>query len=187
MPKRGETATPAQRAALVAGRKVRDQAKAEARAKAKASGAPTANERWAMLVSGTITMEDLDDQEISRMRVRGKSGGFDGKARKLPSHLATAFHAESIKRANAKLNAAAPEAIQALLDIGRNPDVREGDRVRALIYVADRALGKTPENVNIKADDPWAATLHEGGSMREMRDLGDLMAEVAEVEPEDAQ
>jgi hypothetical protein len=70
----------------------------------------------------------------------------------LPSHLAQAFHSEAIKRANDRIRTAAPEAVKALLEIGTNPDVKDSDRLKALMYVIDRGLGKTPEVVRIEGE-----------------------------------
>lgn len=186
MAKRGKAATPSQRAALEAGRKKRDEVVAKRREEAREAGMTKSTERWAKLLSGTITVADLDDEEIRRMRVRGKDGGFSGKGRSMPSSIAQAFHQEAIKRANDRIRTAAPEAVQALLDIGRNPDVKEGDRVRALMYVVDRALGKTPETVNIKSDDPWATTLAAGGTIRDARDLASLAGDVVPSDLDEA-
>lgn len=132
----------------------------------------TAGERWGRLLSGQITVEDLDDDEIKFMRVRSSDGTFNGKGRAVPSHLLQAFHGEAIKRSNNKLRTAAPEAVQALIDIGRDPSVKESDRVRALMYVVDRALGKTPETVHVKTDDAWGNM--ERDAIVDDRDLADL-------------
>jgi plasmid stability protein len=156
---------------LAKGRK----AKEEQMERAREQGAPKAGERWAMLLSGQLTVRDLDDEEIRKMRVRGADGGFGGKRRAVPSNLIQAFQAESIRRSNDKLRTAAPEAVQALIDIGKDPSVREGDRIRALQYVVDRALGKTPETVHVKNDDPWSNLGAE--AFVEDRDLDDLTAE----------
>ncbi len=181
--KRGAPATDAQRAAgrenLAKGR----AAKEEKRKSAKAAGAVKAKERWAMLLSGTITVKDLDDDEISRMRVRGKDGGFSGRPPMMPSNIAQSFHAEALRRAQDKFRTGAPEAVQALLDIGKDGSVKEGDRIRALTYIVDRALGKTPQDVNLKVDDPWSAMLAAGGSLQDVRDLSSLADET--LTPED--
>jgi plasmid stability protein len=176
MAKRESAASASQRAAgrknLQAGR----AAKAEQTKRAKDEGRPRAKERWAMLLSGTLSVRDLDDDEIKKMRVRGADGGFSGKRQAIPSHLAQQFHAESIRRSNDRLRTAAPEAVQALIDIGKDPSVKEGDRIRALQYVVDRALGKTPETVHLKTDDRWG-TLKDT-SITDDRDLADLAEEL---------
>lgn len=154
--------TAAQRAAasenLAKGRKK----KIEQREQAKKQGRMTAGERWAALLDGSLTVRDLDNQEIARMQVRGAGGGFDGKRRTyMPSHLAEQFHKESIRRANEMIRTAAPTAIKALLEIGTDPDVKESDRVRALMYVADRALGKTPDVLRVEEGSKYDAMLAE--------------------------
>ena len=147
------------------------RAEKEARAQeARANGRMSGKERWARLLDGTLTVRDLDDEEITRMKVRAKDGSFN-KGRVLPSHIAQQFHHEAIRRSNDKLRSAAPEAVQALIDIGKNPAVKESDRVRALMYVVDRALGKTPENVVLKSEDKFADLLDDAASLLDDRDL----------------
>lgn len=56
---------------------------------------------------------------------------------------------------------AAPEALQAVIDIMRNPDARPADRARAAELVMDRALGKPVQENIISAtiDTPAASGL----------------------------
>ena len=145
-------------------------AKEEKRKQAEAEGRETGTQRWARLLDGSLTVRELDDEEITRMKVRAKDGSFN-KGRVLPSHIAQQFHHEAIRRSNDKLRSAAPEAVQALIDIGKNPAVKESDRVRALMYVVDRALGKTPENVVLKSEDKFADLLDDAASLLDDRDL----------------
>jgi hypothetical protein len=159
-------------AAKQAGRKnleVGRAAKQKAREEARAAGAMPAGERWAMLLDGSLLVSDLDDEEIKRKRVRGAAGGFDGRAPSMPSHLVQQFHSESIKRAQDRIHTAVPEAVDALLEIIADPEGKDGDKVRALMYLIDRGLGKTPETVHIKTNDPWGDML--GDSLEEDRSL----------------
>lgn len=150
--------TPAQTAALAAGR----AAKKQKREQAKKEGRMTAQQRWAMLLDGTLTVKDLDDEEVSRMKVKGKDGCFSGtKTRTMPSHLVSAWQREAVKRANDKLRTAAPEAVQTLLDIGNNPEAKDTDRIRALMYLVDRSLGKVPETLRIEGESKFDAMLAE--------------------------
>lgn len=146
------------KANLAKGREAREQKRREA----EAEGRDTGTVRWQKLLDGQLTVADLDDEEITRMRVKAKDGSFAGTPRRsMPSHLAQGFHREAIKRANDKIRTAAPEAVQALLDIGRDPDVKESDRVRALTYIIDRGMGKVPETINVQKADEWSATMDE--------------------------
>lgn len=156
------------RANLEKGRKQRQ----EKRDAAKTDPKPSARTRWRQLLDGTLTVKQLDDEEITRMRVKGVDGTFNGPPpAKMPSHLAQAFHQEAIRRANDKIRTAAPEAVQALLDIGRDPDVKEGDRIRALMYVIDRGLGKTPDVIRVEGESKFDQMLSDAiGLDRDMAD-----------------
>lgn len=151
MPKRGESATSAQRAALSAGQKARQQAREEARAK----GAVSSKTRWAMLLSGQLTVKDLDDKEVEKMRVRGKDGSFSGQGRAIPSHLIQQFTQEQLVRANAKMRRALPETINVLVEILNDGSAKHSDRLRAAQMLQDRILGKAPETVRIQEVNEW--------------------------------
>lgn len=143
MPKRGEPANEAQRAA--AARNLAKGQKARKERMAANADHPKASERWAMLLSGQITVKDLDDDEIKKMRVRGKGGEFNGRAPAVPSHLARQFAAEQHERWKRDILEAVPSAIDALKDIlGDNENPQQAAMVR---WTIERALGKTPDVV----------------------------------------
>jgi hypothetical protein len=181
MPRKGERATPAQRSALAAGQAKRKKALDNAD-----PDAPDIKDRWRKLLSGTITVEDLDDEEVARMKVRGKGGQFNGKGKRLPSHLISAFHQEQIKRAKSSLTKDLKKAAEVLGQILDDPEAKHADKIKAAAILLDRGLGKTPETVNIKTVDPWADTLAEGAEVRDLRDLGDLAAEVQRLADDEA-
>jgi hypothetical protein len=151
MPKRGTAATPKQRAALAAGqKKKREQAEA-----AKAAGQKTAKERWSMLLSGTITVRDLDDKEVQKMQVRNASGGFGGKRRHLPSHIHQAFQAEQLRRFHDRLRKSLPVSLDVIIEILEDPEAKHSDKLRASQMLQDRVLGKAPETVRIEGVSEW--------------------------------
>lgn len=152
MPKRESSAASSKRDAnLAKGRKVREQQIAEARA----AGKGPAKERWAMLLSGTITVRDLDDQEVRKMKVRGRDGGFAGKRRAIPSHLINQFVSEQMRRANDRMRKALPDTVDVLMEIMNDPEARHADRIRASQLLQDRVLGKAPETVRIESASDW--------------------------------
>lgn len=155
--KNTKKATEAGRANLAKGRESKERQRAEARE----AGIPTARERWAMLLSGTITVKDLDDDEITKMKVRGADGGFTGRRPAIPSHLAHQWQQEAISRATAKFRTAAPEAVERLIDIANDPDTKTSDAIRALALVLERGLGKVPDTIRIEGQSPFDALLHE--------------------------
>lgn len=147
---KGVPASEAQKAAgranLAKGRAAKEKQREAGR---KAGSKPVAD-RWAMLLSGQLTVKDLDDAEIMKMRVRSKSGTFDGPARALPSHLAQQFAAEAVRRAKSQIHAATTEVTKELLNIARDEDVPVAQRIKVLMYLQDRQLGKAPETVRIE-------------------------------------
>lgn len=159
---------------LEAGRKRRE----ELAKKAQAEGRMDKGERWARLISGVDGVDTMDDEELAKMDLRNKNGVFGGKKKSyIPSHLAQAMHRESIRRAQEKFRTAAPEAVEALLEIGKNPDVKESDRVRALIFVIERALGKTPDVIRVEGTSEFDKMSAEAvGIVRDLipNDIGDL-------------
>ncbi len=170
MTRRGEPATPKQRAALERGQRI----KRERAAQAKKEGRMPAGDRWAMLLDGRLTVKDLDDDEIAKMRVRGRDGTFSGRRPAIPSHLAQEWQAEGIRRATDMFRTAAPLAVKRLLEIASDPDTKDSDAVRALQIVLDRGLGKVPETIRVQGQSPFDALLDGAVDLdREMADLSD--------------
>src|SRR5690606_26981830 len=81
----GREQTDAERAAGQANLAKGRARKAKAREEAKKNPRPSAADRWAQLLDGTLTVKDLDDDEINKMRVRSADGTFNGAGRRLPS------------------------------------------------------------------------------------------------------
>lgn len=150
MPRKpGYVPTEAQRAGLVKGKETqRKRAKA-----AREAGAMPAKERWAMLLSGTLLVSDLDDDEIKKMRVRSRDGSFTGRPRPLPSHIAQQFAVEAQRRAKKAVDQEALGAIQRLVKMAEDPDAPHAVRKDIDKWLAERVLGKTPDVVR-----------HEGAS-----------------------
>src|SRR5687768_1061713 len=116
--KAGYTPTDQQADNLRKGRQKVSQRAAEARA----AGAPKAKERWAMLLSGTILVSELDDDEIRRMRVRSRDGSFSGRPRPVPSHIAVAMQREGMERARRKALAGAIGGVEAIVEIANDKE-----------------------------------------------------------------
>jgi hypothetical protein len=139
-----QTAAEASKTGLHKGHETRSRTAREARER----GAPKAKERWAMLLSGTLTVQELDDDEIRRMRLRSRDGSFSGRARPVPSHIAVAMQKEGMERARRKALAGAQGGVEAIVSIANNPEHK--DQFRAAQWLAERGLGKTPDVVRIE-------------------------------------
>lgn len=135
--------------------------KADQAAEAKSAEVPTASARWRKLLDGSLTVRDLDDTEISKMRVRGADGGFSGRRPAIPSHLAQAMRNEAIRRAKESINANTNVVVKELIKLATDPDTKDSDRIKVLMYLADRQLGKTPEVVRVEGESKFDKMLSE--------------------------
>lgn len=161
--------TAAQKSAGVANlAKGRERKKALAE-KAKREGRMTATERWARLLDGSLTVQDLDDEEVSRMKVRSKDGTFGGGRLGMPSHIAQQFHREIIRRAESQMRGNLGAAVELLGRVINDPEAKHSDQLKAAQILFDRVMGKTPETVVLKTDDKFADLL--GDAIVEDRDM----------------
>lgn len=145
----------------------------ERREEARKQGKPPAGQRHAMLLDGSLKVEDLDDDELRLGRVRGQDGGFTGRRKPLPAHIVSQMQAEAIKRAQAMFAGAAPAAVKRLLEIAADPDTKDSDAIRALQLVMERSMGKVPDTVRVEAADAWGKLLREASPDQIDRDMGD--------------
>lgn len=156
MTERGGTATPKQRAALERGQQKRREALASHK-----PGDERQKDRWSRLLSGSLTVAELEDKEIERMRVYGKGKTFSGRAPMMPSHLAQQFHQEAIRRATAKIRVNVGKAVEELVRIATDPDAKDSDRLKAITLIMDRGMGKVPETVRIEGQTEFDRMLSE--------------------------
>jgi hypothetical protein len=147
------------------------EAKARKRAEAKAAGLPTAGARWAMLLDGTLTVSDLDDEEIRRGRVRGADGGFTGRRHSVPSHLMAEFQKELLRRAESKFKESVVDAIELYSKVVNDEDAKYSDRLKAADKIIERVFGKTPETIRIEGADKFESVI--GDALFVDRDMAD--------------
>jgi hypothetical protein len=146
------------------------------RREALAKGGEGAASRWAKLIDGSLTVGDLDDEEVARMKVRGKGGQFP-KPRAIPSHLVQQFQSEQLKRAKGLLHKDLRKGAEVMGKIIDDPEASWEIKFKAAVELMNRGLGKTPETVQFKTVDVWGDTLAEGADIKDIRDLSDLMPE----------
>lgn len=125
------------------------------RSKARAV-APPPPARYQAFIDGVLTVEDLDDDEVFKLRLRNKDGSFSGRPPiSLPNVFLEAMRREQHKRftANMAAKVAAAEAtIDRLMDPAHVPGASDATAFKAAQFVIERFAGKTPDNVNIKAE-----------------------------------
>lgn len=112
--------------------------------------------RYAMLMQGVITVEDLDDEEVARGQLRAVDGTFRGRPPKLmPTELVQAMRREWLSRAEAKLRDALMEkGLGTLVELAGNDQIDAAVRLRAATTIIERTMGKVPDRVVLAAEDP---------------------------------
>lgn len=111
--------------------------------------------RYAQFLSGVITVEDLDDDELAQGRLKASDGTFRGRPpRVIPSEMVQAMRREWLKRANARLAEALLErGIGTLVELAKDsPD--DSVRLRAAQAIIERTMGKVPDKIEVAAEDP---------------------------------
>lgn len=121
--------------------------------KTKPPKKPKYSPRMQDLIDGKITIKDLDSEEIMRGRVRGPAGGFDGKPYSVvPRQFFEALKAEQMRLWQQKFDEAVEPAMQALLGLVNGQKVSHDAKYKAAVFLIERAAGKTPDKVEVKAE-----------------------------------
>jgi hypothetical protein len=112
-------------------------------------------ERYIAFITGEMTVEDLDDEEVMRGQLRNKNGDFSGrKPNAVPREFMNAILIEQQRRFQGMLGEQINVAMDTLMEVMQKAHPQPGDaaRVKAATYIIDRFAGKTPENVSLKAE-----------------------------------
>lgn len=154
-----KTRTPEQQAAaranMAKGRAVREERSAAARA-AKEAGEQT---RFHQFRSGTLKVEDWDDEEIARGQLKDRAGGFAGSGRqRFSPREQQAIRRELLRRGQIKLENMYFEGLKILSDIMVGGE-SDKDRLKAFQLMQDRVAGKVPERVEVGGVDAFSEVL----------------------------
>lgn len=112
-------------------------------------------ERYRAFMDGTLSVEDLDDEEIARGRLRAKDGTFKGNVPAvLPREFMLAMQREGQKRFQEFVREAVPEAQKAVLELIKSKHLQPGDatRLKAAEMILERFAGKIVDRVEVKAE-----------------------------------
>ena len=112
--------------------------------------------RYAQLLSGTLSVEDLDDEELAQGRLRSADGTFRGRPPTIvPADLVAAMRKEWMGRAETKLREALhSHGIGVLVELAKDEDIDPAVRLRAADMIIQRTMGKVPDRITIAAEDP---------------------------------
>lgn len=114
------------------------------------------SKRLAMLVSGDIDIEDLDDEELARGQLKADDGTFRGRPGNwVPRAFYDKMVRELLRRGEGKYRENYIECLTAVTNIAKYAE-KDADRLKAAIYVIERVAGPMPTKVEIKAEiKPW--------------------------------
>lgn len=149
--------TPAQKAALAAGRAKREATK-------KRASSPKSKSRHQMLLDGELTPHDLDEEELKRFRGRDVDGEFKGRIRPIPVKLQSQIRQILLNKMQGAIEGFLPRAVAILEDIAEGSE-QDSARVKAVDLLLQRGAGKVPDIVRVGAEDPWDVIL--GDVLRE--------------------
>lgn len=126
--------------------------------------------RHQKFLSGLISVDDLDDEELAK-------GGFreaDGRIWR-PRRLPREFHQKMVdklfERAGEKLKENLLDVVDTMTDIAKGSAYEPADRLKAAQFVIERVMGKNPDVVVHQQDKPWQVMLSgiKGGTREESR------------------
>jgi len=115
----------------------------------------TVNNRYQQFMDGTITIDDLDEEEIMRGQLRNAKGDFSGRPPMyVPRKFATALATKQKELIQAEMASLVLPALRTLIEVMNKPHPQPGDnaKVQAAKLVLERNLGKVPETVELKAE-----------------------------------
>lgn len=106
--------------------------------------------------AGEVDFSKLSIEELVRGQLKAVNGKFVGRPSKM---LSREFHQQAmkeiLKRGDELFQEAYVAAVSVMVQIAIDPTLEPKDRRAAAQYVIERVGGKTPERLQISADDPW--------------------------------
>lgn len=112
----------------------------------------TIPDRYKQFLDGTLTVDDLDDEEIMRGQLRNSQGDFRGRnAKFLPRELMLGIIQKRDEIFASKIMPAASDAIDNLKRVSKTSTVHDGPGVQASKILLAYAIGNPVEKVQINA------------------------------------
>jgi hypothetical protein len=144
----------------------------------------TDSERIADLLSGVLSVEDMDDEELARGYPKNRNGTFAGRPPKvIPHAVHQRIQREFYKRMEEKMKVALPDALQALADIATQPNREDRDKLKAIDMILNRIMGKPLEKIEISSGEkPFEVTT---GRMRRSKPQAPASPEPEEADADD--
>lgn len=120
----------------------------------------TPGSRMFKLLSGEISIEDLDTEELARGQLRNKNGTFQGRP---PLLIPRQFHEramrEIVMRGEEVFRKDFVDAVKLMGNIVRDTEAKDETRMKAATYIIDRIMGKPKEQIEFTGEQPWKVLL----------------------------
>lgn len=115
---------------------------------------------WENVVNGSIPLSELDDQEISQMRLKASDGRFGGPRPIVNRKIASDFRRELMGRMDERAQLAAMRMWEVIEDVATSAENTGAEKLRAATYLLERSIGKIPDKMEITAEvKPWEGTV----------------------------
>lgn len=137
--------------------------------------------RMKQLISGEITVDDLDDEELMSGQFRDKSGNLNGRSKVVPKAMHQEMQRRLLQRGHEKIRSDFFDAIDVVGSIMRDDQNDPAVRLRAANTIIERTAGKTPEKVEMSVE----VKKYEEVAVSIMREIPPEVEEAEIVDDED--
>lgn len=122
--------------------------------------------RYRKFLSGEMTVEDLDWEELLRGQLKDENGTFSGaKPRLLPREWHDAIAREIVQRADSKFRENYDAAMEALTQMVTSPRTPAREKLAAAQYIIERTIGKIEDRQKVTVEVSKFDQLVEGGQL----------------------
>lgn len=112
------------------------------------------------ILSGELDLSTWSEEELLRAQRKSKRGTWEGRPPKL---VPKAIHDELVRRkmsqAHDLLRDNLIAAVGVLVEIAKDGEAQDSDRIKAAQLIIERVMGKTPERVQLEVAPPWALAI----------------------------
>lgn len=118
-----------------------------------------ANSKLIKLLSGDLSVEELDDEELGYGIPKCDDGKFSIKAAydaaQIPQRIQAKMQKELIRRASLKMGGNVLAAIDRIVEIATSPSSDDKDAFKAADWLVGRVMGKVPDVVKHTQEKPF--------------------------------
>lgn len=111
----------------------------------KARGLVYTSKRVQALLDGSLSVEDLDDEELARGYPRADDGSFRGRPAVVPTSVHQRVQRELFRRAGEKLKENLITAAETMASVAGDKELDPKVRMDAAKWLIERLMGKTPD------------------------------------------